>query len=205
MTVYEPGDECTIELADGGLVKYLVGNVKRVGDRGGLPQSIRYEHPGSDRLPGVQLVIEVVDGVPWCTFVGLAGQPRGPQVRASDMKAIAGRLEELIQSALVAVAFIRDDKDKYWHRTFRGTQPMAPTDTRRQALPEIRRARKRSNRKVTDDLLKQVAEAYRNGGPAPTNAVERAFGCSHRTAGRYVTLAREAGLLPETTQGKVSK
>ena len=46
---------------------------------------------------------------------------------------------------------------------------------------------------------------YRNAGSAPTNAVKRAFGCSDRTAGRYVTLAREAGLLPETTQGKVSK
>lgn len=188
----------TIELADGGLVKFR-GKVRSVGDRGGLPQFIRYEHPGSDRQPAVEVGVEVVDGVPWCTSVGLTGA----RVRVSDVKTIAGCLEDLIESALVAAAFVRDDKGTGFVRTRSSTRP----DTRQQALPDIRRARKRSNRRVTDnnDLLREVAEIYRNGGSTPTDAVRRAFGCSQRTAGRYVNLAREAGLLSETTRGKVSK
>ena len=73
MTARKAGDVHTIELADGGHVEYRVGSIVRVGDRGGLPRSVSYEHPGNDRLPGVEVAIEVVDGVPWCTFVGLTG------------------------------------------------------------------------------------------------------------------------------------
>jgi hypothetical protein len=76
-------------------------------------------------------------------------------------------------------------------------------------MPSIQRARRRTRRatrKVTgDELLARVAEAYRNGGDKPTDAVKRELNCSHRTAGRYVNQARAAGLLPAATKGKVTR
>lgn len=48
-----------------------------------------------------------------------------------------------------------------------------------------------------------VAEVYRrNINGAPTQAVAKAFGVKSRMASTYVDRARQAGLLPQTKQGK---
>ncbi len=58
-------------------------------------------------------------------------------------------------------------------------------------------------RRVTTELLAQVAEVYRaNFDSAPTEAVARTFGVKQRMAHEYVHRARERGFLPPTTQGK---
>ena len=126
-------------------------------------------------------------------------------MRASDVKIIAGRLEELIQSALAAVAFIRDDKDKVWSRTLRGTQPMSPTDTRRQALPEIRRAQNGPTARSPTICWRRLPRCTATAAPLLLTRLSEHLVVRTAPLGRYVTLAREAGLLPETTQGKVSK
>ena len=64
----------------------------------------------------------------------------------------------------------------------------------RQRLP-------RDYRVITKDLLKKVAEMYRdNIHAAPTKAVAKHFGVKDRMASTYVDRARKAGYLPPTKQ-----
>jgi hypothetical protein len=190
-----------IWLADGGRVQWR-GRVQAVGERGGVPQHVTYEHDGADTQPALRISVEIADGVPWCTRVELVGQPGASRVRAANLKETAARLEDLIESALTAAAFVRG-------KTPTGTgwvqrRSLSHPDTRQAALPDIRRARKRSNHKLTDDMLRTVADVYRKGAPARTAAVASAFGVSQRSAGRYIQSARAAGLLAPTTQGKAT-
>jgi hypothetical protein len=61
----------------------------------------------------------------------------------------------------------------------------------------------KGKRRITDELLRQVAEVYRaNIDNAPTEAVARTFGQRTRQASTYVQKARERGYLPPTTQGR---
>jgi hypothetical protein len=56
---------------------------------------------------------------------------------------------------------------------------------------------------ITDDLLKAVAEVYRNNiNRAPTQAVAKTFRVKSRMASTYVDRARKAGYLPKTSQGR---
>ena len=58
-------------------------------------------------------------------------------------------------------------------------------------------------RGATREELEAVAATYRaNIGWNPTEAVQRAYGYTPRTASRRVQQARDAGLLPNTTQGR---
>ena len=58
-------------------------------------------------------------------------------------------------------------------------------------------------RSITPEFLKAVADVYRrNVDGAPTATVAKAFGVKRRMASQYVDRARQAGLLPPTTQGK---
>jgi hypothetical protein len=61
----------------------------------------------------------------------------------------------------------------------------------------------RAHRRITPELLSDVAEVYRaNLATGPTKAVREQFFVSERMAGNYVQLARKARLLPATTPGK---
>ena len=65
----------------------------------------------------------------------------------------------------------------------------------------------RPRQSINIQLLKQVAQIYSRAarmGEKPVEAVQAAFKVSHRTASDYATKAREAGLLPKTTPGKVT-
>src|SRR5262245_30244819 len=60
-------------------------------------------------------------------------------------------------------------------------------------------------RRLTRDLLKQVADTYRKAyeaGQPPTQAVAAEFQVSHSTAGRWVVEARKAGTLGPATGTK---
>lgn len=58
----------------------------------------------------------------------------------------------------------------------------------------VRGLRSRARRRVTDTLLEEVAEVYREARPsgAPTKAVKEHFGLATSTASLYVKRAREA-------------
>jgi hypothetical protein len=57
----------------------------------------------------------------------------------------------------------------------------------------------RSRSQITPAFLAAVTDVYRDN---QDRAVEKAFGVAHCTAAHYVELAREAKLLPPTTQGR---
>lgn len=62
---------------------------------------------------------------------------------------------------------------------------------------------KAGRRHVNAELLRQVAEVYRdNFDHAPAEAVARVFGVKPRMAHEYIRRARKQRFLPETTQGK---
>ena len=67
--------------------------------------------------------------------------------------------------------------------------------------PKDRRPRRR---KITDDMLGEIARVYRDhlDDEGPWQAIQDRFDVSESTAGRYVLLARKAGYLPATTAGK---
>jgi hypothetical protein len=66
--------------------------------------------------------------------------------------------------------------------------------------PKDRRPRRR---KVTEDMLGEIARVYRDHlDEGPWRAIQDRFSVSESTAGRYVLLARKAGYLPVTTAGK---
>jgi hypothetical protein len=68
------------------------------------------------------------------------------------------------------------------------------------------RAVRSARRKVTDDVLRDVAEVYRREiGKNPTEAVADHLGVAMRTAGLYVRRARDAGFLGEALRGKAGE
>jgi hypothetical protein len=77
----------------------------------------------------------------------------------------------------------------------------------RKAADVVARLRRCARRRVTDRLLREVADTYRaNIGRAPTAAVAEAFGVSYRTAGDYLRQARDRHYLGESIkQGKAGE
>jgi hypothetical protein len=165
-----------------------------------MARELIYTHPGDDTQPGLEITIEVIDAAPVVTSVRLAS---ATGVRVTDLKSAAARLERLTEEICAVAAWVRNNAggaSKDW--------PVS-ADSQRAAMPSIQRARRRTRkatRKVSgDEVLSRVANAYRNGGDKPTDAVKRELNSSHRTAARYVSQARAAGLLPATTKGKVTR
>jgi hypothetical protein len=77
---------------------------------------------------------------------------------------------------------------------------------RRRAAADVRAARRTSKRRLSDEMLEEVAQVYRsNVTNKPTQAVADHFGKAHRTAGLYVSRAREAGLLGRAHPGKAGE
>ena len=73
--------------------------------------------------------------------------------------------------------------------------------------PKAPKDRRPRRRKITDDMLGEIARVYRDhldgrGDEGPWQAIQDRFDVSESTAGRYVLLARKAGHLPATTAGK---
>ncbi|HEY0870544.1 MAG TPA: hypothetical protein VGD55_09100, partial [Acidothermaceae bacterium] len=66
----------------------------------------------------------------------------------------------------------------------------------RNAINEIRDARRSGRRRVTPDLLVRVAAVHADHADRPVEAVQDAFQTAYRTAARYVQLARAQGLIP---------
>ena len=69
--------------------------------------------------------------------------------------------------------------------------------------PKKTKNRRPRQRKITDDMLAEIAWVYRaHLHEGPWKAIQDRYGVSESTAGRYVLLARKAGYLPATTAGK---
>jgi hypothetical protein len=153
----------------------------------GMPQRLRYWHEGGDEQPGCVIDIEIWDGAPVCVRAELISKPQIP-VRAKDLKTLAGMIDPVIERAGVMLGF-SSLGERGW-----GLASPGSIDEQRARLASVRSSRRRLDNPV---FLKEVAEAY-NGAPTPkVTAVVKAFDCSERNAYRFITAAREAGLIHE--------
>lgn len=179
------------------------GPYVRVGDRA-IPERIDVTMPGpaGGELPGLRMTIEAIGGAPRCTELVIYAQPGGREVRSTDLRAV--RLEQWVEDIATWTSgdVIQTDDGAAQVVLRVGA---IDAERERKVLRELQRARSKSRRTVTDEVLRVAAETYRaNASSRPVEAVGRAFATSHRTAARYVALARERGYLPPTTPGKVT-
>jgi hypothetical protein len=180
-------------LPDGGRLVYSP-NVVEVGDRG-LPEYVAYQHPGSRTKPAMEVAIAVRDGIPAVTEVHVLADPdEGVHIRPTDIRVGAVELGSVLDSWLAELTYRRGPTGR-WYRYDR----LSP-DERKSAQHTIRQARGKLRRRMTPDLLKQVAELYETAPPPKHEAIRLAFGVNPRTAQKYIERARAAGLLAPSTR-----
>lgn len=181
--------------------KAWCGNEKPVlvGDRY-FPPKIEVEFPGDENQPALHMTIEVVDGVPVCSELRLTKKPGGAEVRSKDLSVV--RIEDWMQVVLPEFSMPGELMEG-------GGLRVSVRDTSREDVLNVQRARQEATtrkRKITREHLEQVAQIYREHfDHRPRQAIARAFGTSEPTAGRWVTLCREEGLLPPTSPGRKAK
>jgi hypothetical protein len=192
-----------VVLPDGGeLEESMRADIEPVGDHG-LPSPVVYRHPGGKGQPGLELTLEVWNGVPICAGVRITAKPDDKvHIRAKDIKLVATQLENSIEYWMSYLAYEPDDHAKPGRRAWKRTHSLS---ARRAAVKTVRSARKEVRRKMTDDLLQKVADTHNKVPTARIEAVARAFGVSHRTAQRYIENARKAGLLASTSHRKADR
>lgn len=176
----------TWETPDGGELTWPSGaRVVPVGEHG-MPERMTYRHEGGDSQPGCVIEIEVWDGVPVCAKAELLAKPDSKvQVRPKHLKDLAGMIDPVIEMAGVRFGFSRNGQGGW------GLESPGPSDDQRARLRSVRASR----RKITRPFLEQVASTYTTAPTPKLESVAAAFDCSERSAARYVTAAREAGLL----------
>ena len=173
-------------------------NHVRVGDRL-LPSEILVNFPSERENPALYMRLCIKDGVPSCAEIRITSKDTSREVRTSDLRAVP--LESWIEQLYALTALRLEERpDGSTVGIMDGTE-----DRNREAAKVIQRARAASRRTVTRERLEEVARIYRlNINKNPTEAVARTFGVAHRTAAKYVQLARneKPPLLPATTPGK---
>jgi len=176
----------------------------KVGDRD-LPARFALVYrpaKGADE-PAWTVEFHVQDGVPQCRHVGLSSTVNGREIRSADLRAL--RIEDLLEGASANVAARRVVDDDGSARMVRDLGSW------RDVTRAVRGARRNARRKVTDEVLREVARVYReNVGDNPTAAVARHLGESDqpvpdRTARLYVRRARDAGFLGQSIPGKAGE
>ena len=149
--------------------------------------------PGAGDQPVLRLIIEVCQSVPRFTKVEIESKPDGRAVTGKDLLVTKENMSFWLET-IVKLAAQRSQRDP--------TQVPDWADTA-VAQKSLTAARRGAPRKITHDRLAQVADIYRANIEAnPLEAIKDAYGVEHRTAARYVQLARKAELLPPTTPGK---
>ena len=174
--------------------------IERIGDKSGLPGRFRATYAVADHVQ-LELVITVTEGVPRCTEVRMSATSDDAEVQARHLR--DRKWENLIEHACAMAALSVTAEDA-------AVVVYEPVDTEaeaRQALDEIRRARRAGRRPARgrgypDELLRRVAETYEQGGRHPTRAVQDAEGIAQSTAQLYVKKARERGFITRPAPGR---
>lgn len=160
-----------------------------------LPERIDAELTGADGEPDVRLTVEFRGGAPGYTRVEMISKPSGRHILSKDVSIVRDRMNYWLHEAILNSAAQRPGSTVHAPDWADGA---ATRTSVRDARPTVRR-------KITDALLRDVADIYRNHiAGKPVVAVQLAYGVPHRTASRYAQLARAAGYLPPTTRGKKS-
>ena len=196
-TIYRRWEDEAVEQWDvpGGTAtlmwSFLGGDRVRDGQR--VPRQFTYaERPDDKRLP--MYLIECAhneEGVPIVEAVHVVFRPpEGREVRSSDLRNLRP-LEDVIEEAWVR---IRRPWQEVGDLSTEDLQSVmaARTEDRR----ALRGLRAQTRRKITPQLLAEVATIYRENlaTGTPTKAVAEHFGVASATASLYVKRARDAGL-----------
>lgn len=122
-------------------------------------------------------------------------RPDGRDVFSSDLRRLRS-LEDVVEEAWLAASFrsatvLGDSLEEVTEALERVVATQSAEDRR-----TIRGLRRQVRRKVTPELLEEVAEVYRENLATgkPTLAVREHFGLAESTASLYVKRARAAGL-----------
>jgi hypothetical protein len=166
-----------------------------------MPTWIEWTDHGYDS-PDLFARIEVRDGKPEVVRLEWSANQYQREIRQRDLRAmeIGGLVEVLYAGLTFQADSVTGAAERGLGSTEGGDHP--PAFYAAQRFIE-RQRRPEGYRSITPELLKAVAEVYsHNVNGAPTAAVAKAFNVKSRMASRYVDRARQAGLLPPTTQGK---
>ena len=160
---------------------------------GTLPVEFHLLWPGTAEQPTAKVSFGVRDGDVWCSGMSLDAKPAGREVTTADVETVARGLKDWTQIA--GLSALRGDQEQ-----LPPDEADRPAQDAADRAPQARRPRRR---KVTDDMLGEIARVYRDHfDEGPWQAIQDRFSVSESTAGRYVLLARKAGYLPDTTAGK---
>ena len=167
---------------------------RSVGEGVELPARFEMTWPAVRSAPEVYMEFEVVDGMPQCVEVRFRSSKDGPGVRTRDLR--LAKIDDWIGHCSGLVA--RHVTEKHGGGGRVAVQAERATDLPK-AASMVDRLTRATRRRVTDALLREVADTYRaNIGGAPTAAVAEAFDVSYRTAGDYVRQARDRHYLGES-------
>ncbi len=168
----------------------LPSQLVELGDRL-VPPRIDVHFHGAD-WPEVDMVLEVVDGLPQCREFRVRSVEGGREIRPLDLKAATAQLNEWVEQffAKFALAYERADD---------GSMTMLLQDSPESHSAGVKAFQKASKgkgaRTLNGDFLLRVAKIYTDNPSRPTRAVRDAFGVSDSMANKYVRKAREAGVL----------
>jgi hypothetical protein len=177
--------------ADGGVLEWNTSKEKivPVGDDVGLPARLTYRHDGLPPQPALVVEIEVTEnGTPVCTSVQLTGAAVSSPVRVRDLRAVP--LEQILDRAMGMAVYERTGPTS-WRKTW-GVDMSAD---QRRGTAAIRAAQREARRKITPELLAEVAAKHREIDGAKITGIADLYGISPRTASRYIRAAREGGYL----------
>lgn len=147
--------------------------------------------------PDVDFVFEVRSGSVECRDVHVRATEAGHEVRVTGLAGL--RVQDVLEETVKALLFVEPKPDGSGNYLF----PLTAWNGFQDPVKHVRTARKV---KVTDALLREVADVYRaNVNRQPTAAVAEHFDKAHRTAGLYVKRARDRGFLGAAIKGKAGE
>lgn len=166
-----------------------------------VPKRSTWEVRGDNGHPDAKVEVEIRDGRPEVVEIWIAAKPRGRGIQSSDMQTF--QLDNLIANIQTEVGRkLRPNPDSPGQLMSTGPN----TENEAWAVDgAVRNARGRSRAPVSEEELRAVADTYREfASAAPITAIATRFRYSNRTAARRVQQARAAGLLPQTSPGKIT-
>lgn len=154
-----------------------------------VPVDFQVRIPGGTRRPSLQIRFEVRGGKVVCTALNIESKHQEPAVIPKHLELMRNELNGWRDRALELV--------------MRKSRESAPGMVDAVTASKAKAAARPRRRKMTPELLAEVAALYRDnfGERSTWDVIAQRFGVEKQTAGRYVMHARKAGYLPETDRG----
>jgi|SRR5215211_1016497 len=154
-----------------------------------VPRKILFRSGGGSR-PWLTMGIELISGVPECTYLELDADNASP-VRGKHLKAI--RVEEWVTQIVATCA-------QQVSRTSEAVLTLDEGPATPEQVRSVERMQRRRRNPNDRELLEQVAALYKANPEAPLAAISETLGMSPRTAARWAARCSEVGLLPQVSK-----